>query len=54
MARRGAGVAVARLAKLERFEGRAAFNSWLYRVATNVCLTMLDSRTRLSCERYRR
>jgi RNA polymerase sigma-70 factor (ECF subfamily) len=31
---------------LERFEGRAALSSWLYRIATNVCLTMLDGRQR--------
>ena len=30
----------------ERFEGRAALSSWLYRIATNVCLTMLDGRNR--------
>src|SRR5438445_7363803 len=30
----------------ERFEGRAALRSWLYRIATNVCLDMLDGRTR--------
>jgi RNA polymerase sigma-70 factor, ECF subfamily len=30
----------------ERFEGRAALRSWLYRIATNVCLDMLDSRSR--------
>jgi RNA polymerase sigma-70 factor, ECF subfamily len=30
----------------DRFEGRAAFRSWLYRIATNVCLDMLNSRSR--------
>jgi RNA polymerase sigma-70 factor (ECF subfamily) len=30
----------------ERFEGRAALRSWLYRIATNVCLDMLGSRAR--------
>jgi len=29
-----------------RFEGRAAFRSWIYRIATNVCLDMLDGRNR--------
>jgi RNA polymerase sigma-70 factor, ECF subfamily len=31
---------------LERFEGRAALKSWLYRIATNVCLDMLNGRER--------
>ena len=30
----------------ERFEGRAALRSWMYRIATNVCLDMLDGRNR--------
>ena len=30
----------------ERFEGRAALRSWLYRIATNVCLDMLNGRQR--------
>ena len=30
----------------ERFEGRASVRSWLYRIATNVCLDMLKSRER--------
>jgi RNA polymerase sigma-70 factor (ECF subfamily) len=31
---------------LERFEGRSSVRSWLYRIATNVCLDMLDGRQR--------
>jgi RNA polymerase sigma-70 factor (ECF subfamily) len=31
---------------LDRFEGRAALRSWLYRIATNVCMDMLKGRER--------
>ena len=30
----------------ERFEGRSALRSWLYRIATNVCLDLLEGRKR--------
>src|SRR2546425_11829637 len=30
----------------DRFEGRAAMLSWLYRIATNVCLDMLKGKER--------
>src|SRR4051794_27259922 len=30
----------------DKFEGRAALRSWLYRIATNVCLDMLSGRER--------
>jgi RNA polymerase sigma-70 factor (ECF subfamily) len=31
---------------IDRFEGRAALRSWLYRIATNVCMDMLKGRQR--------
>ena len=31
---------------IDRFEGRAALRTWLYRIATNVCLDCVDARKR--------
>src|ERR1700756_5575281 len=31
---------------LDRFEGRSALKSWLYRIATNVCFDQLNGRER--------
>ncbi len=31
---------------IDRFEGRSALRSWLYRIATNVCMDMLSGRQR--------
>src|SRR5262245_9984955 len=31
---------------IDRFEGRASLRSWLYRIATNVCLDLLNGKER--------
>jgi RNA polymerase sigma-70 factor (ECF subfamily) len=32
--------------RLDTYEGRASFRAWLYKIATNVCLDLLDKRRR--------
>jgi RNA polymerase sigma-70 factor (ECF subfamily) len=32
--------------RLDTYEGRASFRAWLYKIATNVCLDLLDQRRR--------
>ena len=43
---RCAGDAAAGVARTDRFEPRAAFQTWLYRIATNACLDELERRPR--------
>jgi len=44
--RRGAGSDGRAWQNLQRFEGRSSLRTWLYRIATNVCLDALASRSR--------
>ena len=41
---RAPGDHVARLARLTSFEGRSSLRSWLYTIATNVCLRAIERR----------